>query len=595
MAVQKTDNIALPPIFLAKGEAESKLDEKQLAEAGKNLAVEISIEGAKQKQAILNEGIENQAERNSSDAKETEHTRRTDKAELSEESKFSQLTPEQIAKMMRAWTLEAEKELWNLLMNWTVKTDSSLSDVIKELASVYQRLFDSVLANTTGMNQEVQLERLDRALSTACNQLIKSTMKELAPFLERYGTPEEVFALKSSIYKQITGHTLPPDKMEQFWNAYAAPAGCERDVSGRMKQGTIYQPGSKGRVLVDRQFEGDKGARASESKAFDFKTAGSKTDGSKTAGFKTPDFKTSDFKTADIKASELKRSSPEHSSRMPGVKNHAETYVRNTRYGTDALKTALYTPKDMEQAEPFVRYIEGKGNLLAGKQAEGGSEELAGVMAAVMAVKTQTFVAVSPVSASMGLTVRSAVERMIDYYIVRLSQKEGAAEYKQTGKEAAAFDCKEVYRVYHHIMSLYQAEGRAASAVSKGILYAFRLFYKKKEDPCYQSLARYNKERGFFQKKGREVSLTEGNSYEAEWNAGKKLFNQDWNEFQRTLGCLGRQELPLELVEQSPWGIMAAPEDTAALPAKKIRGVWVTVWVILSVSVILALLIWAFR
>lgn len=88
MAVQKTDNIALPPIFLAKGEAESKLDEKQLAEAGKNLAVEISIEGAKQKQAILNEGIENQAERNSSDAKETEHTRRTDKAELSEESKF---------------------------------------------------------------------------------------------------------------------------------------------------------------------------------------------------------------------------------------------------------------------------------------------------------------------------------------------------------------------------------------------------------------------------------------------------------------------------------------------------------------------------
>jgi len=187
--------------------------------------------------------------------------------------------------------------------------------------------------------------------------------------------------------------------------------------------------------------------------------------------------------------------------------------------------------------------------LLRGSGLSGGSEELYGFLAALMAIKSQTFGAYSGINKGLAADLREAVDRMIDYYIQEaFRQSEGAM--KRLGGRNVLFQPRSAYKIYYYMLNLYQTTRDLRETANKGIKHAYQQFLKDKECPEGK-----DDSGSFFTKDNRDPR--------EDWKEGKKIVERDWKEF---LSFIGREDLggiPLGIMELSPWGMLAEPELTS--------------------------------
>lgn len=452
------------------------------------------------------EEIKSQTSRSSQSSYEENSESRKDSASLSERSRTYLLSGGDLEKLNLIWTLESEMSLWEALLNW-MPSSSLLPEDLKNLELLFQALQLAILQNTTGKAQAIQLERLDQALSVALNRVFGGSLDQLVSFLSKYGTDDDMLSLKNSIYRPVTGHTLPEKQMDRFWSLKQAPdvtgASLPASSSAAMKkssvlssqeQGLIYSPGKRGTVNTNQQFYNQ-----------------------------LKDYQGNPI-NAELKNSRLFSGSGKH----------------------------LYTTADLVKAKNFIQYLERGGNLFEHPQLDGKSEELLGVISSIMSMKSQMFSSYAGVSPHMGTTIRTAMDKLIDHSLLKVEQNYSYS----ADKNPCTVNQKAVFKVYYYILNLYRKTGRPDSAILEGLPYALELFQNKKSEAEFIRLPQYNEKAGFFFEHSSILKQEKGKEDSQEMKSGKKLLENDWKDFIKSLGRQMGHTLPTALMDLSPWGMM---------------------------------------
>ncbi|ADL06641.1 flagellar protein FliT [Lacrimispora saccharolytica] len=446
------------------------------------------------------------------DTREARPGRDTDKASLSEESAYYKLSPEELTDLDKMWGKENADLAWADILAWSPSAAKNFSDELAALAGIYKELLRAILANTMAGVQEGQLAALDAVLSDILMKVLEARMGELGTLLGKYGSQSSMIALKAALYRSVTGNTLSPGELELVFKGQPGSAGdltsfnpgsirIPVNESGNDgEQGMIYQPAGEGRIKNDPQY-----------------------------------------------AQRMRREVPISvldGMGIPGSKPDKAQGVQTSI--TSMGKNPVYSSDDLESAERFAGYINRRGNLLKASGLSGGSEELYGFLAAVMAMKSQTYGAYSGINKGLAADLREAVDRMIDYYI-QDAFKQSESIMKRSGSRSPLFQPRAAYKVYYYMMNLYQTTRDLRETVNKGIRHAYQQFLKNKE--CLED----RKDSGSF-------FTREKKDPREDWKEGKKIVERDWKEF---LSFMGREDLggiPIGIMELSPWGMLAEPE-----------------------------------
>lgn len=560
MDVQKTNEIQpgypLQPQTEKVQKSTNELKEELKKELGEKLISEIEFQGKEQTNKIWDEMLEEEQKKiENNSAQKT-----TDKSKDQDTSKIS---PERVRNAENIWTLEELTELWNALLNWSPDALKNISSDMEELAQLYEALLRAVLEQTKGSQQAAQLERLDQALSLACNRLINDKLYGMTSLFKEFGGTEVMAAFKASIYQLITHQSLQPEEMEHFWSSgsfTSQPAnkveiekntemfvrqGNQQSMTetvrkGSMEQGSIYQFQKKGTVISDKQF-------------------------------------LQEIKENGIRLERL------------GNGQEAVKISQEERGNLVSWKNNRYMANDFDQTEPFARHMEEKGNLFINGELQNESDELTGVFASIMWVKGQVFAMESGVSNPMANTVQYVVDKMIDYYLFQKNYYVQDTEKQQAHignmRKHRGSGQKEAYEIYYHVLNLYHKNKNPAQAITKGLLYAWERFHQKQSlSEDLQKTETLKKTDSFWGMAG--MSLLE--EQKIEWEKGKNILEKDWKLFLDTIKQNNKNNLPLELLEQSPWGIVTAPQMKHLMKSAKSR---ITVFLMLGGMIAIAALI----
>jgi len=454
----------------------------------------------------VEENREKKSEEGGEDRRETRSAR--DTAALSDESAYYKLSTDELSDLDKMWGKEEADLAWEDILSWSPSDLKPLPEELEYLAVIYKELLQAILENTTAKVQEDQLAALENVLSDIFMKVLEARMGELKILFGSFGSHSSMAALKAALYRSVTGNTLSSLELNRVFEEQEH-AGDTADLNpgsiripvnesgNEAEQGMIYQPAGEGRIKNDPRYAW-RMRREVPLSALD----GSSFPGNKTSGAK-----------ASI---------------------------------SSMGKNTVYSPSDLESAEGFAGYINHKGNLLRGSGLSGGSEELYGFAAALMAIKSQTFAAYSGINKGLAADLREAVDRMIDYYIQEaFKQSEGAM--KRLGGRNTLFQPRAAYKVYYYMMNLYQTTKDLRETANKGIRHAYQQFLKDKE--CLETK---DDSGSFFTKDKKDPR--------EDWKEGKRIVERDWKEF---LSFMGREDLggiPLGILELSPWGMLAEPE-----------------------------------
>ncbi len=448
------------------------------------------------------------------DSRETREARPgRDTAALSEESAYYKLSPEELSDLDKVWGKEEADLAWEDILAWSPSSIKPFSDELENLEAIYKELLLAILENTTAGVQEDQLAALEAILSDILMKVLEVRMGELDTLLGNFGSQGSLEALKSALYRSVTGSTLSGRELERVFKEQPVKSGDlvqlnpgsirtpVNEAGNDGQQGIIYQPAGEGRIKSDPQY-----------------------------------------------AWRMQREAP--ISALEG--NYITGGKAGKAHGAQASissmgKNVVYSPGDLELAERFAGYINRKGNLLRTSGLSGGSEELYGFLAALMTIKCQTYGAYSGIHKGLAADLREAVDRMIDFYIQE-AFKQSESLIKRLGSRNAPFQPRAAYKIYYYMMNLYQTTRDLQETVNKGIRRAYQQFLKEKE--CLE---------------GREGSgsffTEEKKDPREDWKEGKGIVERDWKEF---LSFMGREDLggiPLGIMELSPWGMLAEPEQ----------------------------------
>ena len=462
----------------------------------------------------LSRNVEESREKKSGESgKETRETRPgRDTAALSEESAYYKLSPEELSDLDKMWGKEEADLAWEDILAWSPSGAKTFTDDLDSLAGIYKELLRAILENTTAGVQEGQLAALDAVLSDILTKVLEARMGELELLFEKFGSQSSMAALKAALYRSVTGNTLSIRELERVFQGQPESTGdlvtlnpgsirTPVNESGNDgEQGMIYQPAGEGRIKNNPQYAQRMRREVPISALAGNGGLGGRTD------------------------------------KAHGVQASISPMGKNTVYSSD----------DLESAERFAGYMNRRGNLFKVPSLSGESEALYGFLAAVMAIKSQTYGAYSGINKGLAGDLREAVDRMIDYYIQEAFKKsEGIM--KRSGSRNTPFQPRAAYKVYYYMMNLYQTTRDLRETANKGIRHAYQQFLKDKE--CLE---------------GREDSgsffTREKKDPREDWKEGKRMVEQDWKEF---LSFMGREDLggiPLGTMELSPWGMLAEPE-----------------------------------
>lgn len=491
-----------------------------------------------------------------------------DTAALSEEGRYYKLTPEELADLDKMWGKEEAEAAWKEILSWNPYGAASLQDLLSGLEGIYKDLLTAILSNTTGVVKEQQLALLDQVLSELLLKVLGGRVGELNSLFESFGNSNSSGALKGALYKGATGISLPPGELEKVFQKQSVSKGTEPVIKGEgVSKAAAEEDISLGGVVspVKETAEGKKESGAGPLKG---PAAGpAKSIASPTGNIRVP---VSDGdggleqgviyqKTGkgQIKSNQqyARRMQSEAGISVYGRAGKKSVYSPKALNGVpqQALqgKNAVYTFRDLERAEGFAKYMNHEGNLFKAPGITGKNEELYGFLAALMSIKSQTFATCSGVEGRLVSDLRDAVDRMIDYYMQKALEHSKASTGRPNHRP---FEPKAAYKTYYYIMNLYQTTRNLQETVNKGIRQAYKQFLKKKE--C----SKEDFPESFFTKEKKDPV--------SDWKEGKRLLERDWREF---LSFLGREDLgnlPLGVMELSPWGMFLESEG----PSHKEKG-----------------------
>lgn len=473
------------------------------------------------------------------------------------------------------WVLEMELESWEALLNWQPSYSGGNADIAMELdrlAELYLKLWTAIMENTTGAQQTSQLGRLNQALSSVLNRILNSSLGDLTQFFEKHGGSQSAENVKSSVYYRVTGQTLSPRDSQAFWRAgrNAAVKGqilpawqengkTEDSVGG--SRGSFRQGSSRAFVSgetaggdlfrVGTEKEGAGSISNLKAGSANIKSMGTASEGILISSGKGEPGKTG----GTWLAAEGQGAGRGYSAYRMQAQNNPSA-VRgsaiNQAPGVQATVTrgkgAIYSIGDMQKAQAFFEHLTGEGNLFQSPQITARNEEVLGCLYAVEMMKGQTFSAYSGVSKDMGIAVRTAVDKMVDYYLSAVEQDVERQQPKAPLKR------NDVYKVYYQVMEQLSQKTPPEEAIEKGVEYAAQVFDEKKGMAGERKGIRYSEFAGFFQ------ARTDIASESASRNAGIRFLLKDWKRYLHSIGMGEGSSYKSEFHKMSPWGIITPPD-----------------------------------
>ncbi|MFT4107859.1 MAG: hypothetical protein QM657_19065 [Lacrimispora sp.] len=428
-----------------------------------------------------------------------------DQAVLSRESRPYRQLRSQSAVSEEKQGREILELAWKSLQNWAVSLDISLESELLNLGAMYEKLVEQMLLYGTQETTGGQPGTLDQILSEVLSKILNTRLGELNGLFKAYGTQGSVRSLQTALYRSVTGHSPDQGELDRVFKVqrdfdaeagdFPVRGGIRTPVNqGSLSRGIIYQPDGQGRIVRNERY----------------------------------------------------------TDRMEMEFPLAMKAGREKAYGAEASisamgKNRVYSPADLEPGERFAGYISRRGNLFAAQGISGTSGELYGFLAAVMAIKSQTYAAISPVEKEMSSDLRSTVDKMIDLYIQEEAARQEGDNKAGTGIRKGLFEPRAAYKTYYYMMNLYQTTGDLQEVINKGLRHAYRQYLKKRE-----SAGEDEKEGFFFSKEKREAL--------EDWKDGKRILERDWREFLNFLEGEGLGHILPGLLELSPWGMFAEPE-----------------------------------
>ncbi len=483
-------------------------------EAGQVLIAEASRHAAEAKEELLKERESRKQE--SKEEYERDRTEeKRDTSELSRQSKWFGIEGKLLKDANVTWTLEMEQEIWEAYLRWMPVGDQNLSAQLEELSKLYLALLEAILTHTMGEEQAAQMERLNEILAQKLNLLVDVDLKDLMEFLNQTGQKETLNLVKTSVYKQTTGETISARAADRFY-----ARGKVNSTGGTR----YFMPESQGRQAGSSR--GRKGMYTASGTA---DSAGGLSAASEEGGslYKLT-------KGGNVKVSQGYDGRKFSGEQQMLQRNQALSAARNGSAGGGAISggKAVLTGRELERANRFAAHINGSGNLLKNPDISARNEEVAGLLAAVTAIKGQMYASTAGKAQAMSGAVKSAVNQMVDYYLAQ----------------------KGVYKVYHHTTNIYEKTGSPQKAIEEGLSYAYKTFMEKKGMDTYRQQEAYSDRAGFFQ------MLSKGQTLQADLIRGMKLLESNWRDFLKAVGEEEKKGIALRMQKHSPWGFLMEPE-----------------------------------
>lgn len=483
-------------------------------EAGQVLIAEASRHAAEAKEELLKERESRKQE--SKEEYERDRTEeKRDTPEFSRQSKWFGIEGKLLKDANVTWTLEMEQELWEAYLRWMPVGDQNLSAQLEELSKLYLALLEAILTHTMGEEQAAQMERLNEILAQKLNLLVDVDLKDLMEFLNQTGQKETLNLVKTSVYKQTTGETISARAADRFY-----ARGKVNSTGGTR----YFMPESQGRQAGSSR--GRKGMYTASGTAV---PSGGLSAASEEGGslYKLT-------KGGNVKVSQGYDGRKFSGEQQMLQRNQALSAARNGSAGGGAISggKAVLTGRELERANRFAAHINGSGNLLKNPDISARNEEVAGLLAAVTAIKGQMYASTAGKAQAMSGSVKSAVNQMVDYYLAQ----------------------KGVYKVYHHTTNIYEKTGSPQKAIEEGLSYAYKTFMEKKGMDAYRQQEAYSDRAGFFQ------MLSKGQTLQADLIRGMKLLESNWRDFLKAVGEDEKKGIALRMQKHSPWGFLMEPE-----------------------------------
>lgn len=496
------------------GEPEAADIRKAVEEADLKSRIQSGEAFLKELARSAEENNEKKSRDKAADSGETRSGR--DTAALSDESSYYKLSGDEPSALDRMWGEEEADLAWEDMLNWNPSFGKSVSDELHGLEGIYKELLLAILTHTTAGVKDEQLAMLDGLLSDSLIKMLDTRMGELEALLKNFGTENSMTALKAALYRSITGNALNSQELEQIFKGslhraqdipYAKSlegmnhrGNIHTPVNKAGSHGIIYQPAGEGRIKSNPQYAQRMQKEASVSGREILSGAGTAF----------------------------------------GVQTSISSGGNNT----------VYSSYDLELAERFAGYMNHGGNLFIAPELSGDSEELYGYLAALMSVKSQTYITGSGIHEGLASHLREAMDRMIDFYLQDAFRRSDYSRGNRAGSQRPPFQPRAAYRIYYYMMNLYRTTGNLEETANKGLRQAYQQFLKKKEGLKADSDA------GSFFTREKADTIED-------WKKGKRFLENDWKEFLAILGRENPGMIPPGVLALSPWGIFAEPERSS--------------------------------
>ncbi len=469
-------------------------------------AGQMMIEDAARRAAEAKEELEKERSEKKNEYEREDEAEKRDTSELSRQSKWFGIDGRLLESEDIKWVLEMEQELLEALLKWMPSGDTDIAKQLDELSRLYLALLEAVLTHTVGEEQTAQLERLDEILAQKLTLLMDTGLKDLVDFLKETGQTETMQNIKSSIYRQTTGTSISARAADHFF---------ARGKTGNARNTRFFMPESSAGQTART------GTRS-------VSTAASHSSSLSNEG--------SIYKLTEGRNVRLNQEFD--ASRRSGEvqlnqRNQALSGGRSTENASITGGRAAFTRDDLARANRFAAHINGSGNLLKHPDITAKNEEVVGYLAAVMSIKGEVYAASSGRKSAMNVPVKSAVNKMVDYYLCQ----------------------KGIYKVYDYTTNVYERTNSAQKALIEGLEYAYRLFQEKKENPEAQKQAAYLEQAGFFQ------MLLKNQNMQGDLLRGMWLLEENWRDFLKSVGENEKQGISLKMQKYSPWGILLEPGE----------------------------------
>ncbi|WP_349672404.1 hypothetical protein [Lacrimispora sp.] len=408
------------------------------------------------------------------------------------------------------WDEEEWREALHEITDWTPSETLPLSEELKELARIYEELLLAILTHGTQEGQETG--ELNQELSVMLQKLLMSRLGDLELLLSNYGSAVSINALRAAICRSVTGKNFTEAELNQIFGrsgvegkqAVASNNGGIRTpvttVDNETGMGIIYQPTASGTIKNNPGY-----ARNLMN---------------------------------EISLTILEKGGP--FKKIAGKAQGASLTISPLKTGR------VYEISDLEAAQRFASYMNREGNLFRISGLSGKSEELLGFLAALMSIKTQIFVSGLGAEKGIAMDLREACDRMTDELIQEMVNQ---SSLKYSSGRKPVFEVKDVYRIFYHMMNLYQNKADVNETANKGIRYAYQQFLKKKEVSEIKG-----EPEPFFTKGKKEPS--------EDFKEGRKQIERDWNGFTEYINNGYSSDIPQGVLVLSPWGMLAEPDTS---------------------------------